>query len=120
MAVSQEYLEFVTEALEDFGPVDTRRMFGGAGLFREGLMFALIAEEQLYFKTGDENRAEFEAEDCPPFSYEAKGEKRVLMSYSLAPERLYDEREEMAVWARKAFDAAIRADAEKKNPKRKR
>ena len=44
----------------------------------------------------------------------------MLMSYSLAPERLYDDREEMAVWARKAFEAAIRADAEKKNPQRKR
>ena len=119
MAISQEYLDFVAEALEAFGPVDTRRMFGGAGLFREGLMFALIADEQLYFKTDDENRPDFEAEDCPPFVYEAKGGKRTVMSYSLAPERLYDDPEEMAEWARRAFDAALRADAAKKKPKRK-
>ena len=120
MAISQEYLDFIAEALEAFGPVDTRRMFGGAGLFREGLMFALIADEQLYFKTDDQNRPEFEAEDCRPFVYDAKGGKRTVMSYSLAPERLYDDRDEMAIWAGKAFDAAVRADAVKKTPKRKR
>ncbi len=119
MAISQEYLDFVAEALEEFGPVDTRRMFGGAGLFREGLMFALIADEQLYFKTDEANRADFEAEDCAPFVYETKDGKRSVMSYTLAPERLYDDREEMAVWAKKAFDAALSADAGKKKPKRK-
>ncbi|MEM7429065.1 MAG: TfoX/Sxy family protein [Pseudomonadota bacterium] len=119
MAISQEFLDFVSEALETFGPVDTRRMFGGAGLFRDGLMFALIADEQVYFKTDDENRPDFEAEDCPPFIYETKDGRRTVMSYSLAPERLYDDPEEMAQWARKAFEAAVRADAGKKKSKRK-
>lgn len=118
MAVSQEYLDFIKEALALFGPVDTRRMFGGAGIFRDKLMFGLIADEQLYLKTDDENRPDFEAEDCPAFVYEAKGDKRTVMSYSLVPERLYDEPEEMAEWARNAFGAALRGDAAK--PKRKR
>jgi DNA transformation protein len=94
-------------------------MFGGAGIFRDRLMFGLIADEQLYLKTDDHNRSDFEAEDCPPFTYEAKGEKRALMSYSLLPERLYDDPEELADWARKAFDAALRGDAAKPKSKRK-
>lgn len=118
MAVSQEYLDFIKEVLEPFGPVHSRRMFGGAGVFRDKLMFGLIDDEQLYLKTDDRNRPDFEAENCPPFTYVAKGEQRVLMSYSLVPERLYDEPEELAEWARKAFDAALRGDAAK--PKRKR
>ncbi len=119
MAVSQEYLEFIKEALEAFGPVDTRRMFGGAGVFREKLMFGLVADEQLYLKTDDENRPDFEAEDCAPFIYEAKGNKRTVMAYSLVPERLYDDPDEMAAWARKAFDAALRGDAAKPKSQRK-
>ena len=119
MSVSQEYLDFIKEALEAFGPVDTRRMFGGAGIFRDKLMFGLVADEQLYLKTDDENRPDFEAEDCPPFVYEAKGGKRTVMSYSLVPERLYDEPEEMAIWAGKAFSAALRGDAAKPKSKRK-
>ena len=119
MPVSQDYLDFISEALEAFGPVDTRRMFGGAGVFREKLMFGLIADEQFYLKADDENRPDFEAEDCPPFIYEAKGGKRTVMSYSLVPERLYDDPEEMAAWARKAYDAALRGDAAKSKPKKK-
>ena len=119
MAVSEEYLEFIAEALEEFGPVDTRRMFGGAGVFRDGLMFGLIADEQLYFKVDAENLPEFEAENCEPFVYETKNGKRTVMSYSLAPERLYDDAAEMAEWARKAFDAALRADAAKKKTKKR-
>lgn len=119
MSVSQEYLEFIQEALEAFGPVDTRRMFGGAGVFRDKLMFGLIADEQLYLKADDENRPEFESEGCPPFVYEAKGGKRTVMSYSLVPERLYDDPEEMAEWARKAYDAALRGDAGKSKRKKK-
>ncbi len=119
MAVSREYLDFVTEALEEFGPVDTRRMFGGAGVFRDGLMFGLIADEQLYFKVDDENRPDFEREDCPPFVYETKTGKKTVMSYSLAPERLYDDPEEMAGWAHGAFAAALRGDSAKKKPRKK-
>ncbi len=119
MAVSKECLEFIGEALEEFDPVDMCRMFGGAGVFRDGLMFGLIAEEQLYFKVDEHNLPDFEAEDCAPFVYETKNGKRTLMSYSLAPERLYDDKEDMGMWARKAFDAALRADSAKKSPRKR-
>ena len=118
MAVSKEFLEFLSEQLEGFGPVDVKRMFGGAGIFREGLMFGLVTDECLYLKVDDDTRADFEAEGSGPFLYEKNG-KVMEMSYWLLPERLYDEPEEFTEWARRAFSVAMRADAAKPPSQRK-
>ena len=108
MAASAEYIDFLKEQLSDFGPVTVRRMFGGAGIFRDGLMFALIADETLYLKADAASQGEFEALSLPPFTYGAKS-KRTVMSYWRAPEACLDDRDEMTEWARKAYDAALRA-----------
>ncbi|WP_119391455.1 TfoX/Sxy family protein [Taklimakanibacter lacteus] len=109
MATSAQYLDFIKEQLAGFGPVTLRRMFSGAGVYRDGLMFALIARDTLYFKADAASQGEFEALSLPPFTYAAKGQKRVIMSYWRAPEACLDDPEEMAQWARKAFGAALRA-----------
>ena len=118
MAVSKEFLEFISEQLEGFGPVDVKRMFGGAGIFREGLMFGLIADECLYLKADDETRPDFENDGSGPFLYEKNG-KTMEMSYWRLPERLYDEPEEFTEWARHAFSVALRTDAAKPPSQRK-
>ncbi len=118
MAVSAEFLEFLSEQLEGFGPVDVKRMFGGAGIFREGLMFGLIADEVLFLKVDDTTRADFENEQSGPFMYEKNG-KAMEMSYWRLPERLYDEPEEFTEWARKAFSVALQADSKKPARQRK-
>ena len=118
MAVSAEFLEFISEQIEGFGHVDIKRMFGGAGVFREGLMFALVSEEALYFKVGDDNQGAFEEEGSEPFMYEKNG-KSMAMGYWRLPERLYDDREEFSDWARRAFRAALTADRLKPKSKRK-
>ena len=109
MAASAEYLDFIKEQLSGFGPVSVRRMFGGAGIFRDGLMFALIADETLYLKADATSQGEFEALSLPPFTYGAKGGKRTIMSYWRAPEACLDDQSEMTEWARKAYAAALRA-----------
>lgn len=109
MATSAEYLDFIKEQLADFGPVSVRRMFGGAGVFRDGMMFALIVDETLYLKADLVSQGEFEALDLPPFTYSAKGGRRTVMAYWRAPEVCLDDRDEMTDWARKAFGAALRA-----------
>lgn len=119
MAVSSEYTDFLIEMLAPLGPVASRRMFGGAGLFADGLMFGLIANEILYLKVDDENRPAFEAEGMQPFSYDTKAGKRGVMSYWQVPERLFDEPDEFVVWARDAVSVAMRADAAKPKSKRK-
>jgi DNA transformation protein len=120
MATSAEFLDFIKEQLQDFGQVSVRRMFGGAGIFRDGLMFALIADETLYLKADAVSQSEFEALSLPPFTYGAKGGKRTVMAYWRAPEACLDDRDEMTEWARKAFGAALRAQKPAKPRKRGR
>ena len=118
MAASAEFLDFIKEQLQDFGPVSVRRMFGGAGIFRDGMMFALVADETLYLKADAVSQGDFEALDLPPFTYGAKGGKRTVMAYWRAPEACLDDRDEMTEWARRAFGAALRAKKPSKLPKR--
>lgn len=118
MAVSAEFREFISEQLESFGAVAVKRMFGGAGVFREGLMFGLISDEVLYLKVDETTRPDFEAEDSSPFTYEKNG-KVMALAYWRIPERLYDDADEMAEWAHRAFAVAMRADARKSKKQQK-
>jgi DNA transformation protein len=120
LAISQEYLNHVSEMLSEFGPVEAKRMFGGAGIFRNNLMFILIVDETIYFKVDDNNAADFETEGLEPFSYDTKSGARTIHGPRLAPERCLEDPDEMAIWAQKAFDAALKADAKKSASKRKR
>jgi DNA transformation protein len=99
------------------GGVAFRRMFGGVGIFKETLMFALIADDVLYFKANDATKAAFEAEDCGPWSYESR-KGTMAMPYWRVPERLFDEPDEFAEWARRAFAVAVANRAAKEKPKR--
>lgn len=113
MAVSSEYKAFVAEQLEPLGPVRIRNVFGGAGVYFDDLMFGLIAGETLFFKVDERNRSDFEGEEMGPFVYEPPSGKSIAMSYYELPERLYDEPEELILWARRAVDAAHAAKAAK-------
>jgi DNA transformation protein and related proteins len=105
-----DFVEHCIELLGDLGAVSARRMFGGWGLYVQGCMFALIADEVLYLKVDAETRPLFEAEGLPPFVYEARG-KRHTMGYFQPPDTAMEDRAEMRPWARMAADAAFRAAA---------
>ena len=92
-------------------------MFGGYGIYRDGLMFGLVADDMLYLKVDELNKTAFEERELTPFEYDKKG-KKMKMSYYQAPEDAMENSEEMLVWAEKAFGAALRAAA-KKNKKNK-
>lgn len=83
-------------------------MFGGFGIFRDGLMFALLADEVLYFKTDEACAHKFEARGLRPFRYEARG-KVNLLRYHEAPPEAYEDAQAMAIWAREGWDCALRA-----------
>lgn len=110
MASSNEFIDFLHEVFEDLGPIQAMRMFGGYGIYHDGLMFGLVVANQLYLKVDDENRHFFEAQKLGPFVFAMKG-KPVQLSYHLAPEAILDERELAALWARRSWDAALRAQA---------
>lgn len=107
MTVSDGFKELIGELLAPVGPIAIRRTFGGAGVMLDGVMFALIADDVLYFKVDDRTRPSFESEGMGPFTYATKNGDNVLMSYYRAPERLYDEPDEMLSFARAAADAAV-------------
>jgi DNA transformation protein len=114
VATSPEFLAFVAEQLAPLGHVTTRRMFSGAGLYCDGVIFALILRGALYFKVDDVDRAAYEAEGLVPFSYEAEGRTVEIGSYWRVPERLFDDPDEMVEWARAALAAGRRAAAGKR------
>jgi DNA transformation protein len=99
----------IQELFSAFGVVAVRRMFGGAGIYADGAMFGLVADGVIYLKTDDVNAPAFEREHLPPFTYETKDGKRGVMSYRRMPERLYDDPDELATWARDALAAAQRS-----------
>ncbi len=105
----------IRELFSTFGPVDVRRMFGGAAIFADGTMFALVHEGVIYLKAGETNTAAFDREKLAPFTYATKDGKRGVMSYRRMPDRLYDDPDELAEWARGAL-AAARQGAVKKKP----
>ena len=83
-----------------------RRRFGGIGIMRDGVMFALLSGDAMYFRVGERTRVNFEAEGCEPFSYRRAGRDVSMDSYYAVPERLYDEPEALLEWAREAVAAA--------------
>lgn len=111
-----ESLALITESLQAVGDVQAKRMFGGYGLFLDGLMFGLVADDVLYFKIDDNNRADFDAAGLPPFTYQRQG-KFIQLSYRQAPPEVLEESEVAAAWASKALAAAIRS---RKPPRRKK
>lgn len=89
------------------GPISTRAMFGGHGLYFDGLIIGLVIDDALYLKTDDQTRARFEAAGCAPFVY--TGQKQpITMSYWSLPDDAMESPQAMLPWARLAFEAALR------------
>ena len=103
-----EFVAHVVEQLRPFGPVTVRSMFGGWGIYRDGVFFALVADDTLYFKSDDENRAQFERASPGPFTFRKKGET-VVTHYFAVPEDAFEDPQVMARWARLGYAAALRA-----------
>lgn len=107
------FSNFILELLCPWRPVTARRMFGGHGLYHAGVMFALIADGQLYLKVDDESRNDFVAAGLAPFAYEAKG-RRVSLSYYRAPDAMLDDAGLALEWAERGWQSALRAHLRKK------
>jgi DNA transformation protein len=110
--------DFLNDLFADFGPVTIRRMFSGYGISVDGVNFALALRAGLYFRADEQNIPQFEAEGSGPFQYQQRKTAKTVTvnSYWQLPARLFDDSEELAVWARAALSAAQRA-ALRKRPK---
>lgn len=114
MAVSAAFREHVADLLAPFGEVKIKLMFGGAGIYFKDQMFGLIADERVYLKVSDETRPAFEGEGSKPFVFESKNGDTVAMSYFEVPPRLLDDTDQLAKWARRAYEVAIASRGKKK------
>jgi DNA transformation protein and related proteins len=111
MPVSRAYKAFVQDLLSEFGPVSIRNMLSGAGIYADGVMFAILVDDTLYLKADALSARDFAAEGKGPFTYRPKGRPPVAMSCWEVPERLLDDPEELVTWARRAHAAALAAKA---------
>jgi DNA transformation protein len=120
MAASDSFAEFLREQLAPLGRVSMRRMFGKTGVFCDGLMLGMVTDNTLYFLVDDHNREAFkEAASFPPLNYEKQG-SIIDLSFWRAPERLFDEPDELVEWARIALEAARRVAAKTNRKSRRR
>ncbi len=106
------FIDYLLELLAPLKHVRARKMFGGYGIFKEDLMFGLVADEVLYLKVDQETIRDYEAQGLGPFVYEKKG-KTMAMSYYQAPEEAMDSSSELCEWAERAYRAALRAKKKK-------
>ena len=104
-----EFVEYLHEVFEQFGAIRSRKMFGGHGIYHNDLMFGLVADDELYLKTDQNNIHFFDELDLPAFEFHSD-KKIIKMSYYAAPEAIFDDPDQAKFWAELAFDAALRAN----------
>ena len=120
MVASDSFAEFLCEQLAPLGRVTMRRMFGKTGVFCDGVMFGMVTDNTLYLRVDDQNQAAFrEAASFPPLNYKKKGDL-IDLSFWRAPERLFDEPDELVEWARIALAAARRVAAKRTGSARRK
>jgi DNA transformation protein len=104
----------IRELFSAFGSVEVRRLFGGAGIYADDTMFALVHDGVIFLKVDEQSAPAFDSEGLEPFSYARGGERASLTSYRRMPDRLYDDPDELVAWARIALAAAGRSGTGKR------
>lgn len=113
--------DVLKDLFQPFGPIAVRTMFGGQGIMREGLMFALVHDGAVYLKSDAEADAAFNAAHCAPFVMTTKAGKDMGLNYRRMPEACYDDEASVRHWAGLAWGAALRAATRRagaKSPRR--
>ena len=103
-----EFVRYLHEVFESLGTIATRKMFGGYGVYFDGVMFGLVADDTLYLKSDENSAPEFESRGLHAFEYNKNG-KLMKMSYHLAPEEIFEDRDAAATWARRSYEIAYQS-----------
>jgi DNA transformation protein len=117
MPVQPQYLAYVLEQLERLPALRSNRMFGGIGLYSEGLFFGIIDDDTLYFKTSDANIEAYRSRNMPKFM-PFPDKTGAVMGYHQVPADIIEDAESLVDWARKSVAVALSAQAAKA-PKKK-
>lgn len=114
MSLDEGLYAWVQEALEPMGAVTMRRMMGGATLYLDGTVFALLDQDELWLKADSESDSIWDLEGCDKFAVTFKDGKVDVMNYRRAPQDVYDDAEALQRWAALAVEAGLRAAAKKR------
>lgn len=106
----------IEEMFSALGPVSIRRMFGGKGIYHQGLIIAVEIGGQILLKADTASAPRFAEAGATQWGYAREGRAEVLMPYWSIPEDAYDDPDLMAGWARLAYEAATRAGTGKPKP----
>jgi DNA transformation protein and related proteins len=120
MSIDEGLLAWVEEALEPLGPVTMRRMMGAAVLYLDGVIFAVLDESEIWFKSDAETNAIWDGEGCERFTFTARDGRVETMNYRRAPSDVHDDAEAMQRWAVLAREAGLRAASTKKRSRKPR
>jgi DNA transformation protein and related proteins len=108
MKKPNQFVEHLNDTFRLFGPIYSKRMFGGYGIYHNELMIGLVADDTLYLKTDSVSAPRFSEAGCLPFEYTKNG-VTMKMSYSSAPIEIFDDLELAKSWASLAYEAAVRS-----------
>jgi len=106
MAISDEFVDYVMDQLAGWIDVSVRKMFGGAGLYCDGTMFGLIADDVVYLKVDDSNRKDFVKAGSSAFNPYPDKAKTAVMSYYEIPADVLEDPDELAKWAQRSLVVA--------------
>lgn len=110
MNTQDSFHEYVMrDLLRDIAGVSSRRMFGGYGIYKDGIIFGLIADDELYFKADELNQKDYEQAGSTPFTYERKNHPRTVMSYWKVPADVIEDRSAIEAWIDKSVAASRRS-----------
>ena len=110
--VSKDYL--MLDVFSAFSGITCKSLFGGYGFYKDGIIFACIADGQLYFKVDDMNRSKYEAYRSEPFVYEHKSHKKTHMPYWTLPECILEDKDQLKIWINESITASLRSQKKKK------
>lgn len=99
-----DFVEYVIkDLLSDMSGISSRPMFGGYGLYKDGVIFGIVADDKLYFKVGKMNQKKYEDAGCEPLTYDTKKRKDIALSYWEVPADIMEDREEVCVWVNESL-----------------
>ena len=109
MHVSEDFLTYILDQFASWDNVSFRKMFGGAGLYRDGKMFGLVSDDVAYLKVDDSNRQAFVQAGSSPFK--PYPDKPTTMSYYEVPADVLDNSEELVAWAQESLAIQKRSES---------
>lgn len=107
MKANDSYFLFIQERFSKISGISYKKMFSGMGVYKNGVIFGMVIDGELYFKVDDSNREEFESSGASPFSYQSRG-KEVTTSYWRLPEEILENKEELNDWINVSYSISLK------------